>query len=832
LAACGGDDDTAAASAGTQPSVPVVPAPAPPPSSAALTISRTAPAGYEWDDLAVGKAVHIDVTEEFTAVPGKYRGLKFLRTADADKFLSAANAIEFETNRDVGVIVAYDSEATSLPAWLQTWTDTGDSLTSSVGNYRLHRRQFGSGMVTLGGNELGALSYIVVVDDGSAVGNSAPTIAGIAPGEIAATHEYAFVPSAGDVDGDALTFTATNLPPWAQVDPHTGTLTGTPAANDVGSYADIVITVGDGTATAALPPFGILVNALDTNSSPVIEGQPQTRLVQNTLYEFVPTARDADGDTLTFSVSNLPRWASFFSSTGRVRGTPGAADAGTYAGIVISVSDGDRTVSLPAFTIVVTAQPISNASPRISGSPQASVVAGQSYNFTPTASDPDGDTLTFTIRNRPAWAAFNSATGRLSGNPAASHVGTYANVVITASDGNAQADLAAFTITVAAATQGNPTPSNSPPLISGNPPTTVVQGQAYSFTPSASDPDGNALTFSILNRPSWATFENSTGRLRGTPAAAGTHSGIVISVSDGQATRSLPSFAIAVTASGGSAPPANAPPQISGTPPTTVVQGQAYSFTPSASDPNGNALTFSIVNRPSWATFNTGTGRLSGTPSAAATHSGIVISVSDGQATQSLPSFTITVTASGGSTPPPNSPPSITGTPTSSVTQDQPYSFTPSASDSDGDALTFTIANRPPWATFSSSTGRLNGTPSAANVGTYTNIVITVSDGEATRSLPAFAITVNAITTGSATLSWTPPTQNTDGSALTNLRGYKIYWGRSSGSYTSSVTLSTPGLATFVVEGLTSGRWYFAASAVSSSGVESPLSNEASKTIP
>jgi hypothetical protein len=126
----------------------------------------------------------------------------------------------------------------------------------------------------------------------------------------------------------------------------------------------------------------------------------------------------------------------------------------------------------------------------------------------------------------------------------------------------------------------------------------------------------------------------------------------------------------------------------------------------------------------------------------------------------------------------------------------------------------------------------LNGTPSATHVGVYANIVITVSDGDATRSLPAFAIAVNGITTGSATLSWTPPTQNTDGSALTNLRGYKIYWGRSSGSYTSSVTLSTPGLATFVVEGLTSGRWYFAAAAVNSSGVESPLSNEASKTIP
>jgi hypothetical protein len=781
LAACGGDDDAPAASTNPLPSVPVAATPGPPPASAALTISRTAPTGYEWDDLAVGKAVHIDVTEAFTAVPGEYRGLKFLRTADADKFLSAANAIEFETNRDVGVIVAYDSKATSLPAWLATWTDTGDSLTSSLGSYRLHRKQFASGMVTLGGNELGASSYIVVVDDGSAVGNSAPTITGTAPGEVAATLEYAFVPSAGDVDGDVLTFTATNLPPWAQIDAHTGTLTGTPAANDAGSYANIVITVSDGTATTELPPFGILVNAVDSNSAPVITGQPQTRLPPNTLYEFVPTARDADGDPLVFSVANLPRWASFVSSTGRIRGTPATADAGTYAGIVVSVSDGDKKASLPAFTVEVVVQPVANAAPRISGSPQASVVAGQSYSFTPTASDADGNTLAFAIRNRPVWAAFNTATGRLSGTPTASHVGASTNVVISVSDGIAQAELNAFTITVTAATQSGSAPPANPPPASPPPANPPPASPPPASPPPASPPPANPPP---ANPPPPNT------------------------------------------------PPPNTPPRISGTPPTTIVQGQAYSFTPSASDADSNPLTFSIANRPTWATFNSGTGRLSGTPSAAGTHSGIVISVSDGVEVRSLASFTITVTASSSGTPPPNSPPAISGTPAGSVTQDQAYSFTPSASDSDGDALTFAIVNRPSWANFSSSTGRLNGTPGATHIGAYTGIVISVSDGQTTRSLPAFDITVNAITTGSATLSWTPPTQNTDGSPLANLRGYKIYWGRSSGSYTSSVTLNTPGLATFVVEGLTSGRWYFAASAVNSSGVESPLSNEASKTIP
>jgi len=69
----------------------------------------------------------------------------------------------------------------------------------------------------------------------------------------------------------------------------------------------------------------------------------------------------------------------------------------------------------------------------------------------------------------------------------------------------------------------------------------VVAGTAYTFTPTASDPDGNALTFSILNRPSWASFSAADGTLAGTPLVANvnTFANIVISVSDGQSAVSL-----------------------------------------------------------------------------------------------------------------------------------------------------------------------------------------------------------------------------------------------------------------------------------------------------
>jgi hypothetical protein len=110
--------------------------------------------------------------------------------------------------------------------------------------------------------------------------------------------------------------------------------------------------------------------------------------------------------------------------------------------------------------------------------------------------------------------------------------------------------------------------------------------------------------------------------------------------------------------------------------------------------------------------------------------------------------------------------------------------------------------------------------------------VIRVSDGTATASLPAFSITVLAVAGGSATLSWTPPTTNTDGSALTNLAGYRVRWGTSAGNYTSSVTLNNPGLSSYVVGSLVSGTYYFVVTALNSAGVESQSSNMASKTIP
>lgn len=85
--------------------------------------------------------------------------------------------------------------------------------------------------------------------------------------------------------------------------------------------------------------------------------------------------------------------------------------------------------------------------------------------------------------------------------------------------------------------------------------------------------------------------------------------------------------------------------------------------------------------------------------------------------------------------------------------------------------------------------------------------------------------------TGSATLSWVPPTQNEDGTALTNLAGYRIFYGTSTSNLNQQINLANPGLTRYVIDNLSGGTWFFGIRAYSATGSESAMSAIASKTI-
>ena len=178
-----------------------------------------------------------------------------------------------------------------------------------------------------------------------------------------------------------------------------------------------------------------------------------------------------------------------------------------------------------------------------------------------------------------------------------------------------------------------------------------------------------------------------------------------------------------------------------------------------------------------------------------------------------------------------NRPPSISGSPIRSIVPGEFFDFTPKASDPEGESLSFTIARKPRWAAFGATTGRLHGTPGAGDVGVYSNIAISVSDGETTTALPTFDLAVNQGGNRSVTLSWMPPTENTDGTVLTDLAGYRIYYGRNAGTLNQRIDLDNPGLTRYVVEGLSSAKWYFAMTSVNHDGIESRRTPTIGKTV-
>jgi len=173
-----------------------------------------------------------------------------------------------------------------------------------------------------------------------------------------------------------------------------------------------------------------------------------------------------------------------------------------------------------------------NEGPQITGTAPTIANVGNRYSFTPTVQDdasPTG-TLSVTGSGVPSWASLNASTGELSGTPSIKDIGVYENITLSVTDGEFTNSLEPFTITV---DEGH---GNTPPTISGSPSTFAEAGKAYSFTPTAHDADDDPLTFSVANKPTWATFSSSTGALKGSPASSDkntTFPMITISVDDG-----------------------------------------------------------------------------------------------------------------------------------------------------------------------------------------------------------------------------------------------------------------------------------------------------------
>ncbi|MDD4858853.1 MAG: putative Ig domain-containing protein [Dehalococcoidales bacterium] len=390
------------------------------------------------------------------------------------------------------------------------------------------------------------------------------------------------------------------------------------------------------------------------------------------------------------------------------------ATTGTYTVRVFIARGSPRDSDYADVTVTVAA---ANAAPVLGTIGNKSVTSGQLLQFTVSATDANGGTLTYSATSLPAGATFNASTRTFSWTPAAA--GTYSNIIFQVSDGSLT-DSETISITVNAA--------NVAPILATIGSKSVTSGQLLQFTVSATDANGNTLTYSATGLPAGATFNASTRTFSWTPATAGTYSNIAFQVSDGSLTDSE-TISITVTA-------ANVAPILATIGGKSVTAGQLLQFAISATDANGNTLTYSATGLPAGSTFNASTRTFSWTPASAGTYSNITFQVSDGSLTDTE-TISITVNAA-------NVAPILATIGNKSVTSGQLLQFTVSATDANGGTLTYSATGLPAGADFNPATRNFTWTPAVGQPGSYANITFQVSDGARTDS-ESITITVNAV---------------------------------------------------------------------------------------
>lgn len=471
--------------------------------------------------------------------------------------------------------------------------------------------------------------------------------------------------------------------------------------------------------------------------APEITGTAGIEVKTGSLYEFTASANDV----ISWEITNKPEWATFNIKTGKLSGTPNnTAFQKVYEDVTISaVNEGGKTSMLP-FTITVT-----NFIPLLT--PETitkSITKGSSFSYAVTLEDKGNDSKSFILENAPSFVEIDSQTGTISGvSPSVSTSTTYPPFTIKVTDGSDATDTIVVNLTVNVFDLLNPTP----PIITGTPTTTVAQNASYSFTPSANDANSAALTFSIQNKPTWADFNSDTGALinktdRPNNSDVGISSNIIISVSEAGDTIPLSPFNIEVTN-------VNDAPTITGTPTLTVAEDSLYSFAPIASDmDSSDTLTFSIENKPTWATFDVSTGLLSGTPTNdhIDTTNGIVISVSDGNSNPiSLAAFDLTVTNT-------NDAPTASDITDKTAVEDTPTTIDLSTYFTDVDSndtlaydVTFTNGDLLPlWMTFNAQTAILIVSAENNQVGVHL-MKITATDSSNEKVSKDFRLTVSNV---------------------------------------------------------------------------------------
>jgi hypothetical protein len=253
-----------------------------------------------------------------------------------------------------------------------------------------------------------------------------------------------------------------------------------------------------------------VVNLVPTPQPPVITSTPVTSATLGLPYAYDVAATDPDSTVLTYALTQAPAGMSIDATTGLIAWVPGAT--GDFP-VTVQVSD-DGTPPLSAtqsFTVTVAAAP---NRPPVANDQTVTTPEDTAVAITLTATDDDGDPLTYALAGAPVRGTLSGTPPNLRYTPNANANGAD-SFTFRASDGRAASNLATVSIDV--------TPVNDAPVITSTPPANnAAVGQPFAFTVTATDIDGDRLAFSLTQAPAGMSIDPASGLISWTPAATGT----------------------------------------------------------------------------------------------------------------------------------------------------------------------------------------------------------------------------------------------------------------------------------------------------------------------
>ena len=631
----------------------------------------------------------VTITVEDVNRPPEIEGMADQTINETEILVIDANA----TDPD-GDALIYSCNRTDLFSDFNPTTGTG-SWTTDYDDAGIYCVDFG---VSDGKGGIANETVTITVEDV----NRPPEIESIGNRTVNESETLTIDVNATDPDRDALTYSCNRTDLFSDFNPLTGIGSWTPDYGNAGTYY-VNFAVSDGKGGIDNETINITVK--DVNRPPELERIGDRSVNESELLEFIINATDPDGDTLTYSASNLPSGATFDDDTRTFSWIPSFDQEGTYRDVHFEVSDGELTHS-ENVTIAVNS---TNIPPELEEIGDQWVNENETLTIVVNATDPDGDELAYSASNMPDGATFNNTTRTFSWTPSFEHAGTYPGVYFEVSDGELT-NWTSITITV--------NDTNRPPEIEEMVDQMVSETETLTVDVNATDPDYDVLIYSCNRTDLFFDFNPLTGIGSWTPdyGNAGTYY-VGFGVSDGKG--GIDNETINITVKD-----VDRPPELEEIGNLTVNENETLTVDVNATDPDGDALIYSCNRTDLFTDFDptTGTGSWTTDYDDAGIYC-VDFGVSDGKG--GIDNETVNITVEDV-----NRPPELDGIGDKSVNESGLLEFTVNATDPDGDELTYSASNLPSGATFNSTTRKFSWTPAFGQAGVYHDVNFEVTDGE------------------------------------------------------------------------------------------------------